>query len=325
MAQPTPSVGRLGVAAASQPDPTLGYVELAGLALQVLEQSEAWVPRWVWLALLVVAVLFGVGMTWNAALRARVQAQTRTIEDQLDEMRYLKDAAEAANRAKSAFLADMSHEIRTPLTAIIGFAQVLGEEAEPQDREYARLIEQSGLRLMESINSVLDYARMEAGRVPLSLQPLCVAGQVEEALQTLAPLAKGKGLSLTLDVAPGAEQAHAALDSGGFGRVLNNIVGNAIKFTSEGGVRVAVRTQREQVRISVEDTGPGIGEAFLPRLFGEFQQESAGEERTHRGSGLGLAITRRLVQAMGGTIGVDSVVGKGTVFTVTFPTVAPPA
>ena len=286
---------------------------------------RTWLPRWTLAALAVLLGTVVLVLVYGATLRAQVRAQTQTIEEQLREVQHLKDAAEAANRAKTAFLASMSHEIRTPLTAIIGFAQVLGEEAQPQDREYARLIERAGLRLMETINSVLDYARMEAGRVPLALQPLCVAAGVADALETLRPMAVRKGLRLEMQVEPGAEGTHAALDPGGFGRVLNNLVGNAIKFTVQGTVEVSVRQQGGHVRVAVRDTGPGIGAAFLPRLFGEFQQESSGGAQRHEGSGLGLAITQRLVRAMGGTVTVDSVVGEGTTFTVAFPVVEPPA
>src|SRR5690606_20279226 len=144
-----------------------------------------------------------------------------------------KEQAEEVARMKSAFLANMSHEIRTPLTGILGFSGVLAEEVDEAHREFVHLIERSGRRLLETLNSVLDLARLEADEMEVNLDRRDVGEQVEEVVQLLAPLATEKGLALeTVVTVPGV---HAYLDSGCLNRILNNLVGNAIKFTREGG------------------------------------------------------------------------------------------
>ena len=231
---------------------------------------------------------------------------------------HTKDQAEEIARMKSTFLANMSHEIRTPLTGILGFTEILADEVtDPQQKEFVDLIGQSGRRLMETLNSVLDLAKLDAGRMDLAAEPVSLAGAAREATQLLSPLAKDKGLVLEAEVTD--ETARADLDRGALGRIVTNLVGNAIKFTEEGGVRIRVRGNDAQVALDVIDTGIGIGEEFLPRLFDEFQQESDGAGRLHEGSGLGLAITRQLTERMEGHITVESERDVGTTFTVVFP------
>ncbi|MEL6769508.1 MAG: PAS domain S-box protein [Bacteroidota bacterium] len=228
-----------------------------------------------------------------------------------------KEHAEEVARFKSSFLANMSHEIRTPLTGILGFASVLAEEVDEHHREFVTLITRSGQRLLDTLNSVLDLARLEADRMDLSTEPLQVGPLVQEGVDLLSSLATTKGLAL--DVRVTAPDAHALLDEGAMNRIINNLVGNAIKFTREGEVDVLVEADSTLVRLVVRDTGPGIDEAFLPRIFSEFEQESQGIGRDHEGTGLGLTITQRLVEKLGGAIEVKSKKGVGTTFTVTFP------
>ncbi len=232
-----------------------------------------------------------------------------------------KHQAEEVAALKSTFLANMSHEIRTPLTAILGFADVLAEEIEdPQQHEFIDLIARSGRRLMETLNSVLDLARLEARRDRLAQDRVDLASLVSESVQMFQPAASDRGLQLAAAIEAGAPH-EAILDEAAFARVLHNLIGNALKFTDEGRVTVHVHSTSTgsngpEVVVRVRDTGIGIDEAFLPRVFGEFEQESSGVERTHEGAGLGLAISRQLVERMGGTIGVESAKGKGTTFTV---------
>ena len=235
-----------------------------------------------------------------------------------------KRQAEEVAHLKSTFLANMSHEIRTPLTAILGFSDILADEiTDPQQQEFVDLIARSGKRLMETLNSVLDLARLEAGRGEIVCLPMSVGDAAREAADLMGPAAAERGLTITAAVE--TEGAVAALDDAAFARVLHNLAGNALKFTESGGVTIRVSDgageQAGHVVVRVEDTGIGIDEAFLPRLFGEFEQESAGVERTHEGAGLGLAISRQLVERMGGTIRVESAKGVGTVFTLVFPAV----
>ena len=240
----------------------------------------------------------------------------------LSERKALEDAlvgareeAETAARLKSALLANMSHEIRTPLTAVLGYAEILADEAPDDLRVYAETIRRGGERLLGTLNSVLDLAQIEGGTYTVRTEPVCVLAEARAACDALRPLASAKGVGLAVGGTPAA----ALADRAALGRVLNNLVGNAIKFTSAGSVSLRVEAHPGGVVLRVSDTGAGISEAFLPRLFDEFRQESEGDGRAHEGNGLGLAITRRLVDLMGGEIAVESALGKGSTFTVRLP------
>ena len=226
-----------------------------------------------------------------------------------------RDAAEGANRLKSAFLANMSHEIRTPLTAIIGFAEMLAHEVPAAQQDLVNPIARGGRRLLETLNSVLDLAQLESGTATLHPVPVDVFAEADEALGLLLPLVEEKGLAVQLTGA----SAVALADRPALHCILNNLVGNAVKFTERGRIDVEVGADEGGVWLRVADTGAGISAEFLPRLFQEYEQESTGHARSHEGNGLGLAITKRLVDLMGGTIEVQSAPGQGTAFTVTLP------
>ena len=255
--------------------------------------------------------------------RGRLVGTTGTLSDISDTRRFeaereARRKAEEMLRLKTTFLDNMSHEIRTPLTGILGFAELLAEEVDEPLREFARRIEKSGRRLLATLNSVLDLAQIEGNSVTLHLEPIDVAAETQELAQILAPIAEEKGLALIVEAPPGGAPG-ARLDRACLERILTNLVGNAIKFTPAGSVTVAVSTDDDEVRLQVRDTGIGISEAFLPRLFNEFRQESSGQGRSHEGSGLGLVITKRLVEMMHGRITVESRQGAGSTFTVVFP------
>ena len=257
------------------------------------------------------------------ATSSRSSPSSRNVTERERHERQLvaaKEAAEAAAQLKSTIVNNISHEIRTPLTAILGFAEVLMEEVEGEQRQFAELISRSGHRLMGTLNAVLDLARLESGQMRFRPEPLDLHAAAEEAVALFRQQAEQKGLALELARAtPGPPPIQAHLDPDGAHRILSNLLSNAIKFTWRGGVRVEVGADGAGVYLRVADTGPGISEAFLPHLFEEFRQASAGLARQHEGSGLGLAITKRLVEGMGGTIGVESVEGEGATFTVRFP------
>jgi PAS domain S-box-containing protein len=252
-----------------------------------------------------------------------VEAIVRDITERKRQQQRLveaKERAEEMNRLKSAFLANMSHELRTPLTAILGFAEILSEEVSETNREFARLISQSGRRLMETLNSVLDLAQLESRSVALDANRTDVRERVEEALSMFALRASDQDIHLVADV-PEAP-IWAVIDPSALDRVLSNLISNALKFTPEGEVRVSVRATDGSAEIRVQDTGVGIDAAFLPHIFDEFRQESTGSSREFEGVGLGLTITKRLVEQMDGEIDVDSTKGEGTVFTVRLPCAA---
>lgn len=247
--------------------------------------------------------------------------ERKTYERELVEA---KEEAEEMARLKSAFLANMSHEVRTPLATIAGFAEVIFEETEQaHHREFAGIIERASTRLEATLTSVLDLARLEADDLDLDLAPLDVTAQMADDLDLFASQARKKGLAFDLEL-PDAP-VYALADEVPLSRVLANLLSNAIKFTDEGRVRVCAGARGGKVCIEVEDTGTGISEEFLPQLFDDFKQESAGIRRSHEGSGLGLSITQRLVELMDGRIEVESQKGRGTTFTVALPLVRPGA
>ena len=232
-----------------------------------------------------------------------------------------REQAEEAARLKSSILANMSHEIRTPLTAIMGFADILHDEVPDDLSDYADTIRTGGRRLLDTLNDLLDYARLDAERATLVAEPLDVPATVREAVALLAPLAQKKGVGLHLQSE--AKALPAVHSPSALGRVVTNLAGNAIKFTERGEVRVSIHGGDGFFAIRVKDTGVGISEAFLPDLFEAFKQESDGHGRDFEGTGLGLAISKRLVDAMGGEIRVWSRKGEGTLFEVALPTEAP--
>jgi len=237
-------------------------------------------------------------------------------------LRVAKDEAQEASRMKSVFLANMSHEIRTPLTSIIGFAEAIGEEIEG-NREgpiprFAGLIEESGRRLLETLDAVLNLSKLEAGEMGLSPEPVPVTEEVEEMAELFGPRAEEEKIDLQVDVASDTPWVRA--DPGGLRIVLRNLVSNALKYTEEGGsVWVRVRPVDEEAAIEVEDTGVGMDPEEASALFRAFRQGSEGVAREYEGSGLGLAVSKRVLDEMDGAIEVETEKGEGTCFTVRLP------
>ncbi|PEN13747.1 hypothetical protein CRI94_06645 [Longibacter salinarum] len=267
----------------------------------------------------------------NETLERRVQERTQALETKTRELEHQRDAlesakeeAEAASRAKSTFLANMSHEIRTPLTAILGLADVIRAKSDGGHfDEHIRRIKSAGSRLMDTLSSLLTLAKLEAGNMEVDLQPVSVTDEAFEVVELFRERAEDKGLSLDFRVDPSARNAIAELDAGALNSALQNLISNAIKFTEDGEVEVSVSRLNhrpdEQIQIAVRDTGIGISNDFQPYLFEDFRQESDGLTREHEGSGLGLAITKQLVEAMGGSISVETEHGTGSTFTISFP------
>ena len=235
-----------------------------------------------------------------------------------ESLREDKEHAERMNRLKSRFLAQMSHEIRTPLTTIIGFAEILNENDLGPWNEFTTYIERSSQRLLRTINSVLNLSRLETGALTLNPTLIDVSKTIQEAAELFRHRATRKSVQLRVEVP--SEGLHATMDEKALDRILDNLIGNAIKFTKDGG-RVSVRARQAgaELHIEVEDTGVGIAPQFIAQLFEPFKQ---GEEKApddQAGSGLGLAITHQLVELMEGSIEVESETGVGSRFTVCLP------
>ncbi|WP_457652810.1 ATP-binding protein [Rhodocaloribacter sp.] len=250
-------------------------------------------------------------------------ARERLVNERLQQanahLQVANERLKQANKLKDEFLATTSHELRTPLTAILGFTEVLKYEV-PEDapyREFLGIIEESGNRLMQTLTSLLEIAKLRAGVLDINLEPVDLARQAQDVVRMLSELARKKGLELEL--VPPPEPLYAMLDEHAYERILSNLIGNAVKFTEKGRVVIGFERAGDRVRVHIQDTGIGIAETFLPHLFEEFRQESDGLSRSHEGTGLGLAITARLVKLMNGEITVQSHKGKGSIFTVSFP------
>jgi signal transduction histidine kinase len=243
----------------------------------------------------------------NVALFQELQEKNRQLE--------------SASQHKSQFLANMSHELRTPLNAILGYTELIvdGIYGEPPEKiaEVLGRVELSGRHLLGLINDVLDLSKMEAGQLQLSLAEYRIKDVVYAVLSALEPLAVEKGLALEVDLA--ADLPVASGDEARLRQVLLNLVGNALKFTEAGFVRVSASVEGEAFRVSVRDSGPGIAEADRAKIFEEFQQAEGGAVAAKGGTGLGLSIAKRIVELHGGRIGVESIGGQGSTFWFRIP------
>lgn len=265
-------------------------------------------------------VLYAVCLAAALALSQQKRLQALLVRRQAV-ARAAQAKAQAASQAKSDFLATISHEIRTPLNSILGFAAIVGDDPDlsPENRRRLDLVGRAGRSLAEIVNDLLDFAKVEAGRLDLALAPVSPAALLRDTAAIVAPAAQAKGLplSVTVDtIGEGDEAALLALDETRLRQILLNLLANALKFTAEGEVaaRLTIGPAPGDLRFEVVDTGIGIAPEVQARLFQRFSQADSSISRSYGGAGLGLAISKALINRMGGEIGVASAPGAGSRF-----------
>lgn len=262
-------------------------------------------------AIAVAAIVLAIAIASTLLL-----ARQRRIAGELDAARA---RAEDANRLKSDFLASMSHELRTPLNGIIGYAEFLKDAADdPEARDFAATIKVSGQHLLELVNSILELAKIEAGKMEIQPRVQDVRDLVQLVYKVYLPAAREKGLGFSVHVADDVPVG-IVCDRMRMLQILNNVVHNAIKFTRDGRVDVEVRRDGNSVRFAVKDTGPGIAPEHQRVVFEKFRQVGGFVTRENGGTGLGLALSQQLAGLMGGRIELVSAVGRGSEFCVTLP------
>ncbi|WP_221032322.1 hybrid sensor histidine kinase/response regulator [Actomonas aquatica] len=304
-----------------------------GRVAETLDYAFVVPPRWwqtPWAGLLAVVALAGVFYAGarlrsrsieqrNAELAAQVAHRTEELRLNQAELEQARDEAEAANRAKSVFLASMSHELRTPLNAILGYSQLLRHRPDTAGEINRQLttIQHSGEHLLQMINEVLDLAKIEAGRVELNLQPTSLPRLLSHLQEVFALRASQRRLAFSLRSETALPET-VVIDEARLRQVLYNLLGNAVKFTAAGRVELLVALHDERLHFAVEDTGPGIALADQGRVF-DFFQQAAGPQLAAQGAGLGLAISQRLVGLMQGRITLQSTPGRGSRFAFAIP------
>ena len=254
----------------------------------------------------------------NQLLMKRLNAEKAKLTA---ELALAKEAAKTATQAKSEFLVNMSHELRTPLNSIIGYTKLMldgleGDINEEQRNDLQTVYRNSKL-LLELINDLLDLSKIEAGKIVLSYETFTITDLLAEVIPGMEQLARNKGLTLTYSVAPDID--HLDADKAKTKQILINILGNAVKFTNEGSVKLDVAETDGDFIFSVTDTGIGIKEEDLEAIFNSFKQVGPAQIAGYEGTGLGLAISKQFIEMQGGRIWAESELGKGSTFTFTLP------
>ena len=256
------------------------------------------------------------------ALQAReLQQTTEELQQQNQALEIEREKVQEANRLKSEFLSNMSHELRTPLNSVMALSRVLlmqtKDTLSAEELSYLEIIERNGKNLLSLINDILDLAKIESGKMEVISRHIHIEETIENIMERLDPLAREKGIRLEKNI----DQNLSAItcDGNRLHQILQNIMGNAVKFTSRGGVTVSARHDQETISVKVSDTGIGIAPTDLPHIFEEFRQVDGTASRSYEGTGLGLAIAYKTAQLMGGDISVESTPGKGSTFTLHLP------
>ena len=255
------------------------------------------------------------------AQAAKLKQQSDELQKKNVELEIKRFQVEEANRLKSQFLSNMSHELRTPLNSVMALSRLLIMTAKPklsaEEGNYLEVIERNGRNLLDLINDILDLSKIEAGRMDVVAKTFSPVSVVKMVVERVDPLARAKGLRLEIHFPP--DFPRIASDEARVHQILQNIIGNAVKFTESGGVTISGTSDEEKIYIEVADTGIGIPERSLPHIFEEFRQVDGTASRKYEGTGLGLAIASKAAVLLGGNISVESAAGKGSSFTLVLP------
>jgi signal transduction histidine kinase len=258
---------------------------------------------------------------WGEELERKVEERTADLEQRGQELADTNVRLEEASQHKSQFLANMSHELRTPLNSIIGYTKLMLDGLEgdinEEQKQDLQTVYNNSKHLLELINGLLDLSRIEAGKTVLSYGTFTISDLLSEVIPGMEQLAREKGLTLTYSVAPDIDNLYA--DKAKTRQVLINILGNAVKFTNEGSVKLDVAETDNDFVFSVTDTGIGIKEEDLEAIFESFKQVGPAQIAGYEGTGLGLAISKQFIEMQGGRIWAESELGKGSTFTFTLP------
>ncbi len=255
------------------------------------------------------------------AQAVELQNQSEEFQQQNLELEAQRQQVEEANRLKSEFLSNMSHELRTPLNSIMALSRVLILQAQDnlsaEQGEYLEIIERNGKQLLALINDILDLSKIEAGRMDVSLRWFSPETTIETIVESLELIAKEKGITITQQIANNFPEIES--DELRVHKILQNIIGNAVKFTEQGSINIKAFREKEAVVIQVMDTGIGISKEDVPHIFEEFRQVDGSSSRRFEGTGLGLSIANKTAKMLGGTISVQSTLGQGSKFIITLP------
>ena len=303
---------------------TSPYAVAFGLCLALTAGTQLFAPLALSTPLLIATISYVLTFGFLSQQELNRAEKERTAL--IDELEAARISAENASEAKSMFLANMSHEIRTPMNGVLGMAELLAStELDSRQRIFADTIHQSGAALLTIINDILDFSKIEAGRLELESAPFDLRASVEDVAALVAARAQEKKIEMIVRFQPDLP-LHFVGDGGRVRQVITNLVGNAVKFTTKGYVLINVSGEEEnetaRIRVEVTDTGIGIEKTKAAHIFDAFQQADSSTTRKFGGTGLGLSISKRLVEAMGGEIGVKSKVGEGSTFwfEMTMPT-----
>jgi two-component system, NtrC family, sensor kinase len=254
-------------------------------------------------------------------LREAYTGLEHKVAERTHALKVANEKLEEASQLKSQFLANVNHELRTPVSAIIGYGRLVLRETEGQiavlQRENLRDLLHNAERLLNQIDSLLDFAKIEAGKMEVRVEPVYVSEVIHGAISTIEPSLNGGGVRIIREIAPGIPALNT--DREKLRQIILNLLDNAVKFTERGEIRISAWQQNGSLTLVVSDTGIGIEKKDLDQIFEKFHQGDLSSSKKYRGTGLGLAIVKNFVNLLGGEITVESEVGKGSVFTVTLP------